>query len=308
MKIFQIILIVFSLNFSANSALASESTVHLSLEVAVIMLNKLYFNEIYYCDNEIIKKKNISPVTCSGVMIHGKEVGETHAWIPDQEKPRRSVSFSYLRYDIPTTNIYIGDDGQSGYIYDQVGEFNLLKIENQTKLNYYCIYPYDGLSDVSEFRSAESHGCGYAEKINKDNLEQEQSFDSCPSVSVYTSDDFINKFMSDGDSNLVAKTQCSFNANNYDSTIASIGVQMKKNSLWWNELITSIWTEEDAANLPIIAFFYVVGDEKGQQSALGYQKDYCAMYGKFVPVVIFDFSKRDSDAFTGKYDEQQPCN
>lgn len=62
MKIFQIILIVFSLNFSANSALASESTVHLSLEVAVIMLNKLYFNEIYYCDNEIIKKKIYLPL------------------------------------------------------------------------------------------------------------------------------------------------------------------------------------------------------------------------------------------------------
>ncbi|MDH7788918.1 hypothetical protein QBD01_004966 [Ochrobactrum sp. 19YEA23] len=279
------ILSFFMISMHANSDEISDK-----LEDSVVKIDNLYYNNK---DCRLaVNLLRISPILCSGIIVHGKEPPESHAWIPNINDPRNAVSFSYLRYDIPTTELY----DPSGYIYDQQDQ------SEKAFLQYYCIYPFDSFSAMPDSHSAASHGCGFA-----DTQDKAKSFSSCPDVSITTADAFINKYVPDGVTAPFVPEQCSFEPNKMDPFLTSIDVQIKTKSIYWNELITSIWTEEDAKNLPIIAFFYLFGHDDGRKNALEYQKDYCEMYGKFIPVVSLDLTKTVSGAIRGDRAEQQPC-
>ncbi|MEL4071662.1 hypothetical protein WKW50_16075 [Ochrobactrum sp. GPK 3] len=288
MQIFRLFIVIISLYIVTSHANSDE--ISDKLEESVSKLDKLYYNNK---DCRLaVNLLRISPISCSGIIVHGKETPESHAWIPDINDPRNAVSFSYLRYDIPTTYLF----SPSGYIYDQHDG------SEKAFLQYYCIYPFDSLSVIPSYHSAASHGCGFADIQNK-----AESFSSCPDVSITTADAFIKKYLPNGIGSPIVPQQCSFEPNKMDPFLTSIDVQIKTKSKYWNELITSIWTEEDAKNLPIIAFFYLFGQDDGRKSALEYQKDYCEMYGKFIPVVSLDLTKTASGAIRGDRAEQQAC-
>ncbi|KAB2733435.1 hypothetical protein [Brucella intermedia] len=298
MNLFRVLIALLAISLTITSAKSDD--IAQSLKNSLGILNALYFNRTADC--KFIDPITASQINCSGVIIHGKEFDEEHAWIPNQSNPRKAVSFSYLRYDIPTNQLY----EPSGFIYNQ------FRNNTSVKLDYYCIYPFDAFSSMPTYHPASSHGCGFPD-VQNGNVEHQQkdgSFASCPSVSIKTSDEFINKYVPGPVSVPFVPEACSFDANEYERFKASVEVQIKKASPYWNELITSIWTEEEAASIPITAFFYM-SDGKGRDDALGFQKDYCNMYKKFIPVVILDFTQRvpsQSLAFTGKEEEQQSCN
>ncbi|MBC8716773.1 hypothetical protein [Ochrobactrum sp. Marseille-Q0166] len=279
---------IISINASTAKDIISE------LDIAVRKLNALYYNNTTSC----LQASNNGPsaVNCSGIFIHGIEYTQQHVWIPDQNDPRKAVSFSYLRSDIPTTNLYDG----SGFIYDQSSPTH----ENK-KLRLYCFYPFDAFSAMDGFHPAASHGCGLPTTIYNDKTALDYA--SCPQALITTADQWIAEYLTDGKPSEFVPEGCSFSPNDATKFLQVIEVQTKTDSDTWNELITETWTEQQAESLPIIAFFYIKGDEKSEEIAKNYQTDYCNMYKKFLPVVSLDLSKRTSGAFGGNFKDQYPC-
>ncbi|MFK3668139.1 hypothetical protein ACI2JN_23110 [Ochrobactrum teleogrylli] len=285
MRVIKIYFILVTLFTATNDA--TPNTIPVSLNSSVELLNKLYYGQVEICEAAANFLKE-SAIKRSGVMVHGQEAQETHVWIPSQNDPRKAVSFSYLRYDIPTSKLY----NPAGFIYDQF---------NSSVLDYYCLYPFDADTVNTDFHPSSSHGCGLSGTDYKEN-----DFASCPKVSVATSDEFIQKYLKNREPQPQLRESCSFIADKKEGFEASINVQKETKSPYWNELIMSNWTEAEARTLPITAFFYIFGSDAGRRTALRFQADYCSMYKKFIPVVSLDF-KKEADAFKGSLDDQQPC-
>lgn len=260
----------------------------------VIKLNKLYNSQAWGC----VEFLNLEEpgIQCSGVFIHGNETGQPQVWIPNPSDPRDSVSFSYLRSDIPTTKLY----SASGFIYDQTN-----RDDNKKLLMLYCFYPFDSVSIQNKLHPAQSHGCGLADKTYQSN--NMGDFESCTSVAVNTADEWISKFLINGTPELLVPNGCSFSPNHQSGFLNTINVQIKTKSPYWNELITETWDEATAHKIPVIAFFYIEDDLKNQINAIYYQQDYCKMYNKFVPVVILNLDKNASEAFSARKEDQQSC-
>ena len=288
-KVFSYIFFIISLHSNAYA-----NNIEGDMNNAIQKLNDLYTSNPDACN--IYANLITSPIDCSGVIIHGIEDGQVHAWVPDQTDARKAVSFSYLRSDIPTNLLFEG----SGFVYDQTVRNN-----DATKLTFYCFYPFDAFSDLATEHPSNSHGCGLPDTVYASNNNGE--FASCPDAQVANADDFINKYLENGTPKAIITDECSFSANNAQSFASVLNVQKKTASPYWNELITSTWNEEQAKKLPIIAFFYLIGDSKGHNQALEHQRDYCNSYQIFMPVVKLDLSKKNADAFTGDIGDQQPC-
>ncbi|MGU3575931.1 hypothetical protein ACLBWZ_10385 [Brucellaceae bacterium C25G] len=289
-KIFLIIITYVSL--LSDMSYAEDKTE--TMNHAVDKINKMYDLQASGCV-EILNLEEPG-IQCSGIFIHGIEPGQQHVWIPNPEDPRQSVSFSYLRSDIPTTLLY----GGSGFIYDQTN-----REDNTKRLTLYCFYPFDSFSSEDTVHPAKSHGCGFPDKPFKS--ANTGDFESCSSVSVNTSDAWISRFLVDGAPELFVPDGCSFSPNHQSGFLNVIDVQIKSKSPYWNELITETWDETTAHRIPVIAFFYSKDDLKSKREALYYQNDYCKMYNKYVPVVMLDLDKKVQKAFSVKKEDQLAC-
>lgn len=261
---------------------------------AVDKLNELYNSQPSSC--VIYLNLEWPAFNCSGIFIHGMESGQKHIWIPDQADSRQAVSFSYLRSDIPTTQLY----GSSGFIYDQTS-----RDINNKKLKLYCFYPFDADSVNTYYHPSATHGCGLKNTPFPSQLSGD--FESCSSAGISTADQWIAKYAPFENPSYMIADSCSFSPNHIGSFLEALKVRVKKQSPYWTEIITEMWTEPEAEKLPIIAFFYLKGNDYAMQIAVSYQQDYCQMYGKFIPVVTLDLKTGSPNAFSATLAEQNAC-
>lgn len=285
------ITIFYSIFFLNNSFAAN---IEQEMNKAVERLNELYNSHPSAC---VVYLNLESPASdCSGIFIHGMEPSQTHIWIPDQSDPRKAVSFSYLRSDIPTTQLY----SPNGFIYDHTDQD-----PNKKKLKLYCFYPYDAYSVDTATHPSASHGCGFTNTPFPSQLSGD--YESCSFASVKTADQWIKKYAPEDDPFFIIDNACSFSPNHIGSFLEVLKVQKEKNSPFWNELITEMWSYSEAEHLPILAFFYQKGKEDGRVEAFFQQQDYCQLYKKFIPIVEFDLNAGSANAFTGNLSEQSAC-
>ncbi|GAA0598708.1 hypothetical protein [Paenochrobactrum glaciei] len=285
------ITIFYSIFFLNNSFAAN---IEQEMNKAVERLNELYNSHTSAC---VVYLNLESPASdCSGIFIHGMEPGQTHIWIPDQSDPRKAVSFSYLRSDIPTNQLF----SPNGFIYDQTSQDPKKK-----KLKLYCFYPFDAFSDNSETHPYTSHGCGLTNTPFPSQLSGD--YESCSSASVTTADQWIQKYLPEQKPSFIVDDSCSFSPNQINSFLEVLKIQQETQSPYWNELITEMWSFSEAEHLPILAFFYQKGNEDGRVEAFFQQQDYCQNYKKFVPVVALDLNAGSSNAFSGNLSEQSAC-
>ncbi|AZS50070.1 hypothetical protein DM558_04435 [Entomomonas moraniae] len=234
---------------------------------------------------------------CSGIMIRGINQANNlpHAWsLKPENKQKESFSFAFLRHDQPFSSFPRGYD--SGIImYPQ-----LKTPTNKNTYKVYCAFPIDGGTD-----GRTGHGCGI---YNNDPMSNH-----CDKVGITTYNAWVNNFnriMNSNDTNFVGR-QCAF-----DMTISSRGKDfdiirqanqyIQKNSTKYymrnNELLVHAWNEDNAAPLPLEAFFYLIGSTDGLKHAQEFQKDYYNQTNKeIVPIVGIKLPKTPNDTLTVTY-------
>ncbi|AHG22556.2 hypothetical protein Z042_00590 [Chania multitudinisentens RB-25] len=243
--------------------------------------------------------KNEPAFKCSGIMIRGVNQANKlpHAWsLKPENKQKESFSFAYIRADQQFSSFPRGYD--SGFII--YPHLNTPKNKNTYKV--YCAFPVDGGTD----RRA-GHGCG---KSFDDTLGTSQN---CGKQGIDTYGKWVSHFnniMNSNDSNFVSR-QCAFdmtlsNSGNAFDIIRQANQYMQKNSSKYymrnNELLLNAWNENNAAPLPLEAFFYLINSQDGLSHAQGYQRDYYKQSNKeIVPIVGITLPKSPNDRLVIKY-------
>ncbi|TDF78406.1 hypothetical protein [Pseudomonas sp. H9] len=211
---------------------------------------------------------------CSGVLIRSTRPSPAyHTWHhSENSKTKGSVSFSYLRADIPITRL--AEDGRSGFtLYPQ-------QQKPQGALNYevLCTWPTDGDSWTRDTR-----GCG-------DNSRTTSTEALCHKQGVTSAEDWIANFRRTGD----YKHQCAFDAQHATVTERANafyqGIRTKQlfrteMPYPWNEVMVGAWDESKSSTLPIQSFFYIAGLINGLEQARADQQDWFDTNGTFIPVI-----------------------
>jgi len=215
---------------------------------------------------------------CSGVIAHVFDDDPSlHAnpWMPnDADKNKGSISFSYLRQDIPVDSpLYVSDTTVgAGYIFAPIA--NLTSSQLFTLL---CDYPINGSTDQRP-----APGCG----------------PTCESVGVKTSDEYLANV------NIEPKTMCSASPDLAGFTMMLDTFKKLKAEqpppifmINWNELVIQQWSNKEDKDVPIEAFFYEINapDVKdGKDKADDAAQKYHQATGIDVPVVAVDVKKLKS--------------
>lgn len=238
---------------------------------------------------------------CSGILIRGINQANKlpHAWsLKPENKQKESFSFAFLRHDQPFSSFPRGYD--SGIIM-----FPQLKTPaGKNTYKVYCAFPTDGGTDART-----GHGCG---TYNNDPMS-----DHCDKVGITTYDAWVsnfNRIKNSNDTNFVAR-QCAFDmtissrAKDFD-IIRQANQYIQKNSSKYymrnNELLVHAWNEDNAAPLPIEAFFYLIDSTDGLKHAQEFQRDYYNQANKeFVPIVGIKLPQNPTDELTVRFNKNE---
>ena len=250
-----------------------------------------------YSDSTKICSGDKPAYQCSGIMIRGINQANKlpHAWsLKPANKQKESFSFAFLRHDQPFSSFPRGYD--SGIImYPQ-----LKTPTDKNTYKVYCAFPMDGGTDARP-----GHGCGM--------YNNEAMSDHCDRVGVTSYSAWVNNFnriMNSNDSNFISR-QCAFDmtissrAKDFD-IIRQANQYIQKNSSKYymrnNELLVHAWNDDNAAPLPIEAFFYLIDSTDGLKHAQEFQKDYYNQANKeVVPIVGIKLPQSPSDQLTVSY-------
>lgn len=230
---------------------------------------------------------------CSGVLVRSTRPSPSyHTWHHSQNsKTKGSVSFSYLRSDIPIERL--AEDGRSG--------FTLYPLQQrpQDSLPYevLCTWPTDGDSWTRD-----SRGCG-------DNSRTTQVETLCHQQGIATAEDWIVNYRGNADH----KSQCAFDAQHANAAERAStfyqGLRVKQ--LYrdelpypWNEVMIGAWDETKSSTLPIQSFFYIAGLPDALEQARADQQDWLDTNANFIPVIRIELPKTPEDTTTFSYREE----
>jgi len=220
---------------------------------------------------------------CSGILIRGvrTDLKMDYAWgFKNSDQQKDAFSLAYLRSDQVFSRFPRGYD--SGYIVYPHLETPLQK----NKYKVFCSFPMDAHTDARE-----GHGCG---KSRRDRIEGSKN---CHKQNIKTFDTWKSHFdsiMNSGNKNFVVR-QCGFDMTKR-SAAAYFDVSLKANrhiqssatkyAFRNNELRMHAWSVKEAKNIPIEAFFYLIGSENGKILAEKYQDTFFARSGgEKIPIV-----------------------
>lgn len=230
---------------------------------------------------------------CSGVLLRSTRPSPAyHTWHHSQNsKTKGSVSFSYLRADIPIERL--AEDGRSG--------FTLYPLQQrpQDSLQYevLCTWPTDGDSWTRDTR-----GCG-------DNSRTTQVEALCHKQGIATAEDWIDNYRRSGD----YKNQCAFDAQHANAIERAStfyqGIRVRQ--LYrqelpypWNEVMVGAWDETKSSTLPIQSFFYIAGLPDALEQARADQQDWLDTNANFIPVIRIELPKNPGGSTTFSYHEE----
>lgn len=224
-------------------------------------------------------KSNEPDYYCSGVIAHvfdNDSLLRTSkmdpSWMPNEAgKAKGSVSFSYLRQDIPgNPALYTGSNATAGYIFAPIAR--LTRPEQFTLL---CEYPINGSTDQR------ANSCD----------------PTCDSVAVNTSDAYLANVSRE------PKKMCSASPDQAGFTMM---LDTKKKLIAepppfmvnWNELVIQQWSDKKDKDVPIEAFFYeIINGHPAHNGVVAANKAarlYHRATGITVPVIGVDVDKLQS--------------
>ena len=227
---------------------------------------------------------------CSGVLLRStKPSAHYHTWHHSQNsKDKGGVSFSYLRADIPTTQL--AADGRSGFTL-----FPLLqRPKGSLRYEMLCTWPTDGDSWERDKR-----GCG-------DNRQTAETEAACHEQGVLTAEDWIAHYRETQE----YKRQCAFDihrtrvperAEAFYQSLRTKQLFAPELPFPWNEIIIGTWDEEKAASLPIQSFFHIEGSYGALEQAQADQRDWHDTHGGFIPVIRIRLPSDSSERATFSY-------
>ncbi|ATN01002.1 MAG TPA: hypothetical protein DIS95_03480 [Proteus vulgaris] len=248
---------------------------------------------------------------CSGLVIHGLRLQEQDSpWSHREIDENKSVAFSYLRND---HRFESSADYASGII--------LYPLQNiPTEKNKYtvlCAYPIDGSTDA---KKSHNLGCGnlvdetlndyYSDELLKKikKLGIEKNSGNCLDYGLDTAKKWFNfhtknNYFQD-DSIITNMYTCSYPMSG-DNSALSFNILSEIRDLldntehkpdnWNNELLISAWDPSKPQELPIMSFFYTIGNNSSLNSALLYQRSFYDKTGEVIPVVGIKYPVNNTD-------------
>lgn len=221
---------------------------------------------------------------CSGVIAHvlDNESSTNHPWMPNHAGVAKgSISFSYLRQDIPVDNpLYVSDTTVgAGYIFAPTAS-----LTRSQQFTLFCEYPINGATDL---RVKGTKGCGPQQNNNLTDIS------TCKDIGVSTSDDYVKNI------NIEPKRMCSASPDQTGFAMMLDTIKKLKAEgphyffVNWNELVIQEWSNKKSKDIPIEAFFYEIinNTPKGKIAADSAAQSYHRVTGIDVPVVAVDVHK-----------------
>ncbi|HGM5580518.1 TPA: hypothetical protein ACKP22_002197 [Pseudomonas putida] len=255
-------------------------------------LNKRYKSTEANCGS------GISAIYCSGIILRrAKKDDGVEFWkLKKAATDLGSVTFSWLRAD---GNNY-SDKLFSGFIYmdkdtaAKTTEYNLKKLEP------HCIYPFmaetQGNPDNPDNLPGprELAGCAPA----KTTVKKQNGKSYCKTVKATTLDSWMVYFEKTGESK--REKQCSLSAMSPGQLLTSLEVRKKYDNeakKHANELLMPLWTENQANQLPIEAFFFNTVRSGSFDHTLKLRDAFYNKTGRMVPLVGLNISGNNESIF-----------
>jgi len=229
-----------------------------------------------------IRGKDKPAYECSGILIRGvrTDVKLDYAWgMKDLNKKKEAFSVAFLRKDQKFDAFPRGYD--SGFIV--YPHSKTPKKKNAYKI--FCAFPMDANADRRS-----GHGCG------KNSIDHSQTGGHCHKQNIKSFDKWkthFNNILGSRDKNFVTR-QCAFDmtsksAAKYFEVALKANQHMQTHSKTYawrnNELRMHAWSVKKARNIPIEAFFYIIGNSRGKRRAERYQDEFYSRGGGAVPIV-----------------------
>lgn len=248
------------------------------------------------------KDKTLPPYMCSYLIIRGvrniKKNSNSlkYAWsFKAENKKRKTFSASFLRIDSPIADFY------SEYLSGMFLYPSLLTPEGMYIPTVYCAFPLDGHTISRDG----PHGCG---KVSAE-YDPTGSSNTCSSHGIDTFPKWLDHYTKIKQrSESLVLSQCSFdmtapNAHEAFDIVRQANAYIREHdeySLRNNELVSSIWDEDNFMELPIQAFFYLLHSKLGLEEAVMYHKDLLKLTNgkRRVPIVGINLPTRQDYRMT----------
>ncbi|MFB4393219.1 MULTISPECIES: hypothetical protein [unclassified Pseudomonas] len=230
---------------------------------------------------------------CSGVMIRATKPSPSyHSWHHSPNtKAKGGLSFSYLRADIPTTQL--AADARSGFtLYPQAQ-----RPDGSLHYEVLCAWPTDG-----DTWTRNGNGCG-------DNSQTAQVEQACHQQGIFSAQQWVENFRSTGD----YKQQCAFDtrlertpgrADDFYQSLRAKQLLGSELPFPWNEVIVRAWDEASSQHLPIQSFFHIEGMHGALQQAQADQRDWHDTYGGAIPIIRIRLPRNLQETTRFSYHEQ----
>jgi len=215
---------------------------------------------------------------CSGIMIRGVNPKLPLAWnMKAMNKHKKAFSLAYLRRD-QTFERFPGKYTSGFIIYP-----HMKTPRKRNTYKVYCSFPLDGWTDYRD-----GHGCGISTQF------KEPTSNHCRKLNIRSFDSWKSHFEKIVEKH--TRRQCAFDltrksaAKYFAITLAAkrfiqSRAKYDKYGVRNNELRMRSWNEKKPKNLPIEAFFYLMGSAAGRRLAEKYQDQFWTRGGGTVPIV-----------------------
>jgi len=234
---------------------------------------------------------------CTGVVLRTVDNGNFDPWVPSpQALEFRATSFSWIRHDVDTNNLYL----KAGFILLSLADLVAQTVPGiHGATEFKCIYPFDAWT--TRVMSRAHFGCDF-EGTGLGLPDLTQSWGSCDDLLKYsTSAQWDDNFRRN---NQISYSQCSWNADNpqgWRNMIASRKNFTGQSS--WNEMMlhnfghtTGEAEMREVVRLWVTAFFYQSHRAGSLADAQAFQRKLAAT-GKRVPILKLDFSAPAASRF-----------
>ncbi|HYQ49440.1 MAG TPA: hypothetical protein VES70_03320 [Pseudomonas sp.] len=229
---------------------------------------------------------------CSGVLLRATLPSpKYHTWHHSpNSKAKGGVSFSYLRADIPTTQL--AADGRSGFTLYPL----LQRPAGSLRYEMLCAFPTDG--DTWE-RNA--RGCG-------DNRQTSEEEAACHALGITTAEGWIERYRLSYD----YKRQCAFDiqraraperAEAFYQSLRTKQLFAAELPFPWNEVMIGAWDEAQSSKLPIQSFFYIEGANGALAQAQADQRDWQQTNAAVIPVIRIRLPRSQEEKTVFSYHE-----
>jgi len=233
-----------------------------------------------YADTADICPDGSAAYNCNGVLIRTTDAStQFHAWDPSLGSiERNGISFSYLRADI-RFNVLGWEKGQ-GLIMKE------LAAPSAHPLTLRCSFPFDG----DTFDRTDS--CN-------ENTRSPVESRPCDEQGITTVAQWLSHFHALS----AASMSCSLNGSAAQFAVSTQArAQIANYQDAFNEVIIANWGRDIPAQIPLEAFFYLLGSP-GLPGAQFFQHDYFTRTGKFLPIVRVNLAPT-ANAPSFSYDPQ----